>query len=45
LPDVFASGVVFVPKYTSQIKEFAEQATTIRKKLGGGTYGTFFGGA
>jgi multiple sugar transport system substrate-binding protein len=110
LPDVFASDVVFVPKYTSQnlfldisdrnaklpfknalapshmklgtrdgrqytlphtidssvlfynkvlykkagldpekppttLKEFAEQATTIRKKLGGGTYGTFFGGA
>ena len=26
------------------LKEFAEQATTIREKLGGKTYGTFFGG-
>ena len=26
------------------LKEFAEQATTIRDKIGGDTYGTFFGG-
>jgi multiple sugar transport system substrate-binding protein len=26
------------------LKEFAEQATTIREKIGGDTYGTFFGG-
>ena len=26
------------------MKEFAEHATTIRKKIGGDTYGTFFGG-
>ena len=26
------------------MKEFAEQATTIREKIGGDTYGTFFGG-
>lgn len=109
LPDVFASDVVFVPKYTSQnlfmditdkinklpfksglapshmklgayegrqytlphtidssvlfynkvlykkagldpekppttLKEFAQQATTIRKKVGGKVYGTFWGG-
>ncbi|WP_433466225.1 ABC transporter substrate-binding protein [Spirillospora sp. CA-128828] len=110
LPDVFASDVVFVPKYASQglfldisdriaklptaaalapshmrlgtyegrkytlphtldlsvlfynkvlykkaglapdkppktLKEFARHATTIRKKVGGDTYGTFFGGS
>jgi multiple sugar transport system substrate-binding protein len=110
LPDVFASDVVFVPKYTSQnlflditdkiaklpyrsalapshmrlgtrdgrqytvphtidssvlfynkvlykkagldpdkppttLKEFAQQATAIREKLGGDTYGTFWGGS
>jgi multiple sugar transport system substrate-binding protein len=32
-------------KPPTTLKEFAEQATTIRERLGGGTYGTFFGGA
>jgi multiple sugar transport system substrate-binding protein len=31
-------------KVPTTLKEFAEQATTIRKKLGGKTYGTYFGG-
>jgi multiple sugar transport system substrate-binding protein len=32
-------------KPPTTLKEFAEQATTIRKKLGGKTYGTFWGGS
>lgn len=31
-------------KPPTTLKEFAEQATTIRKKVGGKTYGTYFGG-
>jgi multiple sugar transport system substrate-binding protein len=31
-------------KPPTTMKEFAEQATTIREKIGGSTYGTFFGG-
>jgi multiple sugar transport system substrate-binding protein len=31
-------------KPPTTLKELAEQATTIREKLGGDTYGTFFGG-
>jgi multiple sugar transport system substrate-binding protein len=31
-------------KPPTTLKEFAEQATTIREKIGGDTYGTFFGG-
>lgn len=32
-------------KPPTTLKQFAEQATTIRKKLGGDTYGTFWGGS
>lgn len=32
-------------KPPTTLKEFAQQATTIRKKVGGGTYGTFWGGS
>ena len=57
LPHTIDSSVLFYNKVLykkagldpgkppTTLKEFAEQATTIRKKLGGGTYGTFFGGA
>lgn len=31
-------------KAPTTLKEFAEQATTVREKLGGKTYGTYFGG-
>lgn len=57
LPHTIDSSVMFYNKVLykqagldpnrppTTLRQFAEQATTIRKKLGGGTYGTFWGGS
>jgi len=42
--DLYKKAGLDPEKPPTTLKEFAEQATTIRKKIGGDTYGTFFGG-
>ncbi|MEU4407913.1 sugar ABC transporter substrate-binding protein [Streptosporangium sp. NPDC023963] len=42
--DLYKKAGLDPDKAPATLKEFAEQATTIRTKLGGKTYGTYFGG-
>jgi multiple sugar transport system substrate-binding protein len=42
--DLYKKAGLDPEKGPTTLKEMAEQATTIREKLGGKTYGTFFGG-
>jgi multiple sugar transport system substrate-binding protein len=42
--DLYKKAGLDPDKPPTTLKELAEQATTIRKKIGGDTYGTFFGG-
>jgi multiple sugar transport system substrate-binding protein len=42
--DLYKKAGLDPEKPPTTLAEFAEQATTIRKKIGGDTYGTFFGG-
>jgi len=42
--DLYKKAGLDPEKAPTTLKEFAEQATTVRKKLGGKTYGTYFGG-
>ncbi|MFJ4845471.1 MULTISPECIES: ABC transporter substrate-binding protein [unclassified Streptomyces] len=42
--DLYKKAGLDPDKAPATLQEFADQATTIRKKLGGKTYGTYFGG-